>query len=354
MDTPLGTVQIGGCDTPLSATLLFQMIRELQAQVAILTEYSENSDVIFNRLVFASKAEFTIWLAQENPAGDSLAVFVDIVSIWSFGSANNTSPAEWLKELHQSKSIGLKGGGVKAPYLHSMKTSIPAEFAGLTNKTQITNLTTIKMLESMDAWKGNGLGESGVKVWLNATMAIAMWRHCQYCDKAFPDRELKELALKTAEATKVFWSQLGTYTDNEHITLMLFNFLSKHILLLLFNQVVKICEDIFKPHSTASNTDIDNSKNLAAARFAWVTLQAHGVMEGYLKDKFRHHRAISGCFVHFLTHHMADQLALGLKSSVKKLETMVKELKAMMATKVSIEAFNKLDSKVTLNLCRPA
>ena len=51
---------------------------------------------------------------------------------------------------------------------------------------------------------------------------------------------------------------------------------------------------------------------------------------------------------------MADQSALGLKSSVEKLETTVKELKAVMATKVSTETFNKLDSKVTLNLCKPA
>ena len=72
-DTPLGTVQIGGCDTPLSATLLFQMIRELQAQVAILSERSKNSGVIFNWLVFASKAKFTVWLAQENSEGDGLA-----------------------------------------------------------------------------------------------------------------------------------------------------------------------------------------------------------------------------------------------------------------------------------------
>ena len=77
-------------------------------------------------------------------------------------------------------------------------------------------------------------------------------------------------------------------------------------------------------------------------------------MEGFLKDKFCHHRAISGCFVCFLTHHMADQSALGLKSSVEKLETTVKELKAVMAMKVSTETFNKLDSKVTLNLCKPA
>ena len=32
-DTPLGTVQIRGCDTPLSATLLFQMIRDCKPRL---------------------------------------------------------------------------------------------------------------------------------------------------------------------------------------------------------------------------------------------------------------------------------------------------------------------------------
>jgi hypothetical protein len=69
-------------------------------------------------------------------------------------------------------------------------------------------------------------------------------------------------------------------------------------------------------------------------------------MEGFLKDKFRHHRAISGCFVRFLMRHMAGQSAMGLKSTVEKLEASVKELKAALANKVSTEMFNKLDSKV--------
>jgi hypothetical protein len=63
-----------------------------------------------------------------------------------------------------TKSIGLKGGSVEVTYLHSMKTRYPSEFVGANNKSQITNLTTIEMLESMDAWKGNGLGGTGVKV----------------------------------------------------------------------------------------------------------------------------------------------------------------------------------------------
>jgi hypothetical protein len=175
----------------------------------------------------------------------------------------------------------LKAGSVEVTYSHSMKTRYPSEFVGTNNKSQITNLTTIKMLDLMDAWKGNGLGGNGVKVRLDNTIAMAMGHHRQYCDENFPEGKLKELALKTAAATRIFWSQLGMYIDNKHITLSLFDLLSKHILLLLSNQVVQICKDIFEPRCTASNTDIVNNRGVAAAQFAWVTLQAHGVMEGF-------------------------------------------------------------------------
>ncbi len=247
----------------------------------------------------------------------------------------------------------MKGGSVKATYLHSMKTRFSSEFVGSNNKSRITNLTTTKMLESMDTWKGNRLGGTGVKVCLDTTMAMAMWRHCQTCNENLPEGELKELVLKTAKANRIFWSQLGAYIDNEHITLSSFSLLLKHILFLLSNQIVQICEDIFEPRCTASNTDIVHNKGVAAARFAWVTLQAHSVMEGFLKDKFRHHQAISGCFMRFLMRHMADQLAMDLKSTVDKLEALVKELKTAMANKVSAEMFNKLDSKVTGIACKP-
>ncbi len=87
-DTPLGTVQVGGSDTALSANLLFQMIRDLQAKVNILTKRSKNTGIIFNCQAFASEAEFPVWFTHSNPAGECLAGFVIIVSIWAFGTAD--------------------------------------------------------------------------------------------------------------------------------------------------------------------------------------------------------------------------------------------------------------------------
>jgi hypothetical protein len=57
------------------------MIWDLQAKVEHLTERSKNTEVVFGRRAFASKAEFAIWFAQANPSRDGLAGFVDIISI---------------------------------------------------------------------------------------------------------------------------------------------------------------------------------------------------------------------------------------------------------------------------------
>jgi hypothetical protein len=346
-DTPLGVGQVGGCNTLLSANLLFQMIRELQVKEDLLTECSKNTGMIFGRHAFASKAKFAIWFTQANPSREGLAGFINIISIWAFGGSDSGTTSEWLHEVHGSKSLGLKGGGAEVSYAHSMAKCYPIKFVGKDKTNQISATTRIKMLESHATWMGNGLGGDGVRNRLDATLATAIWCHQQYCEDNFPDGDLKSLALRTADATRVFWSKLGTYIDNEHLALTLFDLISKHILLLLSNQVVQICKDLFKLCCMASNIDVMNNKGVAAARYAWVTLQAHRVMEGYLTDKFWNHLAITGCFVCFLTCHMTNKLTLWVKSNMDKLEKELKELKAGMTNKVSAEMFNCLDSKLT-------
>ncbi len=154
------------------------------------------------------------------------------------------------------------------------------------------------------------------------------------------------MALKTADISKSFWMSLVAYLDNEYSLLESFKLVVKHVLLLLSNQIVQICDDIFEYKSNASNVDLGNM-GAVAARFAWVSLQAISCMNGYLKEKFCHHQAINSTFVRFLTRHMADQSALGLKSIVDALNSEVNAIKTKCAKKVGETVFNKLDSKVT-------
>jgi hypothetical protein len=58
-NTPLGVATVGGSKVVISANYLFNMVRELQAKVDIVTEQSKSTGVIFGQLAFASESEFT-------------------------------------------------------------------------------------------------------------------------------------------------------------------------------------------------------------------------------------------------------------------------------------------------------
>ena len=73
-------------------------------------------------------------------------------------------------------------------------------------------------------------------------------------------------------------------------------------------------------------------------------LRPLSVMESYLKNKFRHHPAISSTFVHFLMQHMASQA--GNAAGLSALTDQVKTLAADVKGRVTQEQLNKLDSKV--------
>jgi hypothetical protein len=182
-------------------------------------------------------------------------------------------------------------------------------------------------------------------------MLMAVRRHHQYCEDYVPKGILRETDIKTAEFTMLFWNALVAYIKDEYQLLLSFKLLPKHVLLLLSNEIVQICDNMYDYRKKAASVDLQNPV-LAATRFAWVTLQSLGAMEGYLKDKFRLHQAINSTFIRFLTRHMADQTLAGLKGTVegfeKKITDLTSNVASLMTTctnKVSQDIFNRLDTK---------
>ncbi len=92
--------QYRGTDTPLAVNLLFNIIRNLQIKVGVLTEWSKNTGVIFDRQAFSSETKFAILFIKHNEAGEGLAVWVDIISIWAFGAVDHIDTTQWLTEIH--------------------------------------------------------------------------------------------------------------------------------------------------------------------------------------------------------------------------------------------------------------
>ncbi len=111
------------------------------------------------------------------------------------------------------------------------------------------------MFDSHNAWREDGAG-NGNKQCLTDTLATAVCRHWQYCKDYLPEGEMRIMALRTTAAANTFWERLFAYIDYEYSLLASFKLLSKHILLLLSNQVVQICDDVFEYRSNASNVDV--------------------------------------------------------------------------------------------------
>jgi hypothetical protein len=181
---------------------------------------------------------------------------------------------------------------------------------------------------------------------------MAVQRHRQYCEDFVPEGILRETAIKTAKFTLLFWNALVAYIKDKYTLLLSFKLLPKHVLLLLSNQIIQICDNMFEFRNKAAHVNLQSPLS-AAIRFAWVTLQSLGAMEGYLKDKFCLHQAINSTFICFLTRHMADQTSAGLKGTVEGLEKKVTDLNNKVSTltmdcgkKVTQDMFYCLETKL--------
>jgi hypothetical protein len=179
-------------------------------------------------------------------------------------------------------------------YAHSMSRHYPTSFTGK-EKSQILSTTTIEMLESYEAWHGTIMGD-WQKERLTSDLQMAVSRHRQYCVDFVLEGVLRETAIKTAEYTLQFWNALAAYIEDEYTLLLSFKLLPKHVFLLLSNQVIQICDNMFKFRNCANNVDLQNPL-ATTIRYTLVTLQALGSMDGYLREKFCRHQVINSTFI---------------------------------------------------------
>ncbi len=126
-----------------------------------------------------------------------------------------------------------------------------------------------------------------------------------------------------------------------------FNLPPKQTLLLLSNQVVHICDDLFEFRNQAKGVDVSN-RVATATRYAWVTLQALGCMDGYMREKFCKHPGINSTYMRFLTRKLADQSAIELNAKLEALATKVTKVETTITAASTKVALEKLDGKLEL------
>ena len=108
---------------------------------------------------------------------------------------------------------------------------------------------------------------------------------------------------------------------------------------------MQICDELFELRQHAGDIDASNKKSTASC-FAWVTLQALGKMDEYLKAKFKHHSTTTGAFIRFLTKQMVESSAAGCSSKVNTLESSVKTIKDKQSNFSTKAAMDKVENKL--------
>jgi hypothetical protein len=215
----------------------------------------------------------------------------------------------------------------------------------------VTSTQTFKVFEKLLLWRGGGVGD-GVKERLVASLRMAVERQRVYCEDNLPAGVLRDHAIRSAEFTRDFFQAFVGHIEDEITMLTSFGLGEAQVMLLMSNQLMQICDDLFDFRHAAINVDASNRAE-TSARYAWVTLQALGKMTEYLKMKFKHHPSITGTFVRFLTRQTAETSTSGLKARVDALESTVKSLKTKveaLPSKKDLDAVhNKIDLIVSAN-----
>ena len=337
-DTIFGQAQMGGHQVDLTMNSLYALVQNLDVQQKVLLDRTKSKGMIFKELAFASEEEFNRFYTEANVTGRGLAAFVDLVSIWCYTSPEQVSTPDWLQNLHRSMATGF-ATSIETQYVNSMRNRYPVPFVGSASSVSATQ--TLKMFDSVDEWRGHGIGD-GTKDRLLQFLRLGINSHRTYVMDNVPQGPLRDHALKSAEYTLDFFQALVVHLDDEMNMLLSLQVPEKQIMLLLSNQVMQICEELFEIRQHAANVDTSN-KVATASRFAWVTLLSLVKMDEYLKAKFKHHAAITGTFIRFITRQMAQASAAGLAAKITSLESSVRELKNKSASK---DVVNKIDNKL--------
>ena len=160
-----------------------------------------------------------------------------------------------------------------------------------------------------------------------------------------PEGKLWSMVIRTGNDTNALFISMVGYIEVEITTLGNLNIQDNHILLLLSNQVVRMCDNIHEIRTHGSRSALDNLP-LAAAHFASVTLWALTCMNTFAKAWFKDHPATNSAYMRFLTCSIASQSNIGIKELLDSLSKQITKVEKIAADAATKESVTKVDNKV--------
>ena len=165
-----------------------------------------------------------------------------------------TSTLDWLQAHQKSVSAGF-ASILDSKYIDTMNNRYPVAFIGPADIILSTQI--IKMFESIEACKGNRIGY-GIKERMLLSLRLTLSIHHTYCNDYIPAGSLRDMAIYSASYTMDFFQAMVVHIDDKIKIFASFGLNLKQLMLLVSNQVVQICDDLFEFRQHTSNVDPSN------------------------------------------------------------------------------------------------
>jgi hypothetical protein len=320
-----------------SNTALVTHVSELTAEVAL------QGGVVLGNMTFTSEAQIMQLVMMECPSGEAFEIFTDVMSLPCFDSSYEPV-AGWEKT---TKFMAADGQYSTTARKVVVSYNQQHAFLYTDGKPAIAG-TRIAAFKTTETWRGDG-GLDGRRHEIERTLETAALVARTMIDEKLPGRggKLREVALSMIDRTLAWFNTVHRHLDAELLQLSQLHISEDECLILLSEEIIIMFSMIHDIRKQRMEFTLKGKRVEYMVRCIWLTLQAHSVMDGFVKRGLKYNSAISAAFIRFLTKQTGQNVSTGIGSHIKVLQEaldkavkMAKEAAdaAKEATRVSKEA----------------
>jgi hypothetical protein len=337
-------------DPVASMAELWRLVSELKASNMALTtriseltaEVSAQGGVVLGSMTFTSEAQIMQLVMMECPSGDAFKIFTDVMSLPCFDSSYEPVVG-WEKT---TKFMAADGQYSTTARKVVVSYNQQHSFFYTDGKPTIVG-TRIPAFKTAETWRGDG-GLDGRRHDIERSLETAALVARTTINEKLPGRgNLREVALSMIDKTLAWFNTVHRHLNAKLLQLAQLHISEDECLILLSEEIIIMFSMIHDIRKQRMEFTLKGKRVEYMVRCIWLTLQAHAVMDGFVKQGLKYNSAISAAFIHFLTKQTGQNVSTGIGSQIKvlteALEKAVKMAKeatdsAKEATRVSKEA----------------
>ena len=292
------------CDPVASMAELWRVVTELKASNMALTtrvseltaEVSAQGGVVLGNMTFTSEARIMQLVMMECPSGDAFKIFTDVMSLVCFYSSYEPG-VSWKKT---TKFMAAEGQYSTTARKVAVFYNQQHAFFYTDGKPAIAG-TRITAFKTTETWHGDG-GLDGRRHEIDRSLKTAALVARTTIDEKLPGRgKLREMALSMIDRTLAWFNTAHCHLDANLLQLAQLRISEDECLILLSDEIIIVISMIHDIRKQCMEFTLKGKRVEYMVRCIWLTLQAHAVMDGFVKRGLKYNSAISAAFICFLT-----------------------------------------------------